>query len=93
MNFILLSDVSLDTFRSFLLEQGYRFGFVPCGHEQWCKEGKLRPVVLRAYADPVPAYIVMNALRSMGVEVKELLQFLDKDNYSIKKGPDVPALS
>lgn len=91
MNFILLSDVPLDTFRSFLLKQGYHFGCIPGGHEQWCKAGKLRPVVLRMYADPVPAYIVMNVLRGMNVAVEELLSFLDMHDCGIKNGPDFPA--
>lgn len=93
MNFIALSDVPLDAFRSFLQEQGYRFGCIPCGHEKWCKEGRLRPIVLRMYADPVPTYIVMNALRAMGVAVGELLQFLENRRWHIKKEPDIPALS
>lgn len=93
MNFIAISDVPLDVFRSFLQEQGYRFGCIPCGHEKWCKEGKLRPVVLRMYADPVPAYIVLNALRGMGVAVTELLHFLEMKRYVIKNGPDIPAHS
>lgn len=93
MNFIALSDVPLDAFRCFLQEQGYRFGCIPCGHEKWCKEGKLRPIVLRMSADPVPAYIIMNALRGMGVAVSELLHFLEAWHWRIKKEPEVPALS
>lgn len=93
MNFIALSDVPLDTFRSFLQEQGYRFGCIPCGHEQWCKEGKLRPIVLRISADPVPVYVIMNALRAMGVAASELLHFLETRHWRIKKEPEIPALS
>lgn len=69
-------DVSLDMLRAFLIRKGYRFRLVSGGHEQWTAREGMRPVVLSRLTDPVPPFIIMQALRAIGVPREDLEDYL-----------------
>ena len=70
-------EVSLDTFRTFLMRKGYRFRLLSGGHEQWTGREGMRPVVLSRLTDPVPPFIIRQALRVIGVPQEVLEDFLN----------------
>ncbi len=69
--------VSLDTFRTFLIRKGYRFRLLSGGHEQWTGREGMRPVVLSRLTDPVPPFIIRQALRAMCVTQDDLEDYLN----------------
>ena len=71
-----LSNISLFVFRGFLQNQGLSVIRVSGGHEVWGRSGMLRPVIIQTHVDPVPEFIVLNCLRTMGAPRKKLEDYL-----------------
>lgn len=84
MNTFKLSNVSLADFRRFLFEIGcsrtatYKRTKGRGGHEKWNKEGLARPIVIQTHEDPVPEFIVKNALRDLGLTRDEFFNIMRK---------------
>ena len=73
-----LGNISLSTFRAFLVAQGLSYSHTTGGHEVWKKSGLTRPVVLQTHIDPIPEAIIRTNLHTMGVDRKVLVEFLKK---------------
>ena len=76
MNTVNLCNISLDSFRDFLIDQGctkIKKGTSRGrgGHEKWVRKGLLRPITLQTHVDPVPEHIVRSSLRTLNVSRKE----------------------
>lgn len=70
MNTQKLSNISLKTFRIFLIKIGcvkVNIQKGRGGHEKWIKEGLTRPIVLQTHIDPIPEFIVKNTLQNLGI--------------------------
>ena len=73
-----LSNISVSKFREFLISQGLSFSHTNGGHEVWKKPGMIRPVIFQNHVEPVPEFVVRNNLRTIGVDRKTLIEFLEK---------------
>ena len=71
-----LKNISLRSFRAYLLHCGLKHIRTKGGHEIWSARNMLRPVVLQTHVDPVPEFIIKNNLRTIGKTETDLLQFL-----------------
>ncbi len=73
-----LSNVSLREYRTFLAKAGCTISRTTGGHEHWTKPGLLRPITVQTHVDPVPEFIILNALRTLGVSKADFWAILDK---------------
>lgn len=74
-----LSNVSLEDYRSFLQKAGCTSTSIKGGHEKWTKQGLLRPIIVQTHVDPVPEFIIKNALRSLGLNKADFFSILFSD--------------
>jgi hypothetical protein len=73
-----LSNISLDNFREFLTKAGCKCTRTKGGHEHWTRANLNRPITLQTHVDPVPEFIIKNALRTLGINKKEFFETLFK---------------
>jgi hypothetical protein len=66
-----LSNISLNEYRQFLQNAGCTYYKTNGGHEHWRREGLLRPITFQTHIDPVPEFIIQNALRALGLSKKD----------------------
>ena len=77
MNTYRLGNISIEEFRYFLERHGcVKVSSGNSGHEKWVKEGALRPVVFQTHIDPIPAFIIKNNLRNIGLSMSDLREWL-----------------
>ncbi|MBQ9077393.1 MAG: type II toxin-antitoxin system HicA family toxin [Muribaculaceae bacterium] len=76
MNTHKLSNVPLADYRLFLSKAGCRAVSIEGGHEKWTKPGLLRPIIVQTHVDPVPEFIIKNALRTLGLTKKDFFMIL-----------------
>jgi len=62
-----LSNVKLRDYREFLKKAGCKLQRTEGGHEVWAKKDLLRPIIVQTHEDPVPEFIILNALRNLGL--------------------------
>lgn len=74
-----LKNISLRTFRLYLLHCGLKHIRTKGGHEIWSAAHLTRPVVLQTHIDPVPEFIIKNNLRTMGATEQQLLKFHERN--------------
>ena len=74
-----LSNIPLADFRRFLFDMGClradRGTKGRGGHEKWIKSGLLRPITLQTHVDPVPEFIIRNALSNLGKTKQDFFFF------------------
>lgn len=73
-----LSNISLREFRSVLREYGLVQIRTKGGHEIWDNPGLTRTVVFQTHNEPVPEYVVKNAIRDLGTTREEFLSALER---------------
>jgi predicted RNA binding protein YcfA (HicA-like mRNA interferase family) len=73
-----LKNITLKTFRLYLLHCGLKQIRIKGGHEIWSAANLTRPVVLQTHIDPVPEFIIKNNLRTIGKNEDHLLNFLKR---------------
>lgn len=71
-----LSNVSLSDYREFLAKTGCKKIRVEGGHEIWSRKDLLRPIVVQTHEQPVPEFIIKNALRNLGLTKKDFFKIL-----------------
>ncbi len=71
-----LSNVSLADYREFLLKIGCNKVGTEGGHEKWTRRDLLRPIIVQTHVDPVPEFIIKNALRTLGLTKKDFFEIL-----------------
>lgn len=71
-----LSNVTLDDYRNFLMKCGCKKIGIEGGHEKWVRKDLLRPIIVQTHVDPVPEFIIKNALRSLGLTKKDFFHIL-----------------
>lgn len=69
--------VDWKTFETFLRAQGCIFKRMKGDHRIYTKQGLKRPLVV-PQNDPLPAFIILNNLRILGVKREALLTFLGR---------------
>ena len=76
MNTLKLSNVSLADYRLFLQRVGCTSVIVSGGHEKWVKNGLMRPIIVQTHVDPVPEFIIKNALRVLNLSKFDFFKIL-----------------
>lgn len=72
-----LSNITIAEFRQILAILGLEKDRTKGGHEAWIKTGMTRPVIFQTHKDPVPEFIVRNAIRDLGMTRQEFLDILE----------------
>lgn len=73
-----LSNVKLAHVREFLEKAGCNYVSTEGGHEKWTRKDLTRPVIIQTHIDPVPEFIIMNILRTLGMIKKDFFELLFK---------------
>ena len=47
------------------------------GHEIWLKPGSHRTVVFQTHVEPIPEFVVRNAIRDLGMTRQEFMEILE----------------
>ena len=71
-----LSNVKLSDFREFLFKAGCKLIRTEGGHEVWSKKDLTRPIIVQTHIDPVPEFIIKNALRNLKLKKKDFFEIL-----------------
>ena len=72
-----LSNISTKEFRSILTLLGLRQMRISGGHEIWLKSGSHRTVVFQTHVEPIPEFVVRNAIRDLGMTRQEFMEILE----------------
>lgn len=72
-----LSNVSLSHYREFLIKAGCKYIRTSDGHEVWSKKELTRPIIFQTHIDPIPEFIIRNALRSLGISKNQFWEILE----------------
>lgn len=70
------SNTSLATFRKFLFAVGCECVSTNGGHEKWKRDGLTRPIIVQTHIDPVPEFIVRNALRTLNISTNDFMNIV-----------------
>ncbi len=76
-----IGNIPLKKFRKFLVLQDCKVIKTTKGrggHEKWSKSSLERPITLQTHIDPVPAFIVSQVLRHLGLSRKEFDKHIAK---------------
>lgn len=71
-----LSNVSLNDYREFLIKVGCKKIRTEGGHEIWARKDLFRPIVVQTHEQPVPEFIIKNALRNLGLTKQDFFKIL-----------------
>ena len=71
-----LSNISLKDYREFLTNAGCKNMGINAGHEKWTRRDLTRPIIVQTHIDPVPEFIIKNALRSLNLTRKDFFDIL-----------------
>ena len=66
-----LRSIPLKLFRDFLIDKGCSCNRVSGGHEHWSRSDSLRPITLQNHIDPIPEFIIKNALKQLGISKED----------------------
>lgn len=77
-----LSNVKLKDYKEFLKKAGCTYIRTVGGHEIWTKQGLFRPIVVQTHESPVPEFIILNALRNLGLKKKDFFNILFDSNIA-----------
>lgn len=72
-----LSNISIITWRAFLMRVGCQLSRSTGGHEIWAKDGLTRPITFQTHIDPIPEFIIKNGLRTLGMNKKDFFRVMD----------------
>lgn len=72
-----LSNISVQEFRDILVRLGLQLLRITGGHEIWTKDGLQRAIVFQTHVEPIPEFIVRNAIRDLGMTRQEFLDILE----------------
>lgn len=73
-----LSNITTSEFRLVLTMLGLKKDRTKGGHEAWGKIGMTRPIVFQTHKEPIPEFIIMNAIRDLGITRQEFLTCLER---------------
>jgi len=75
-----LKNISLHLFRKYLQWKGLKKIRTVGGHEIWSGTLLRRPIILQTHIDPIPEFIIRNALRTLGVKREDFIKFLEGED-------------
>jgi len=71
-----LKNISLSDYLLFLDKAGCKRIRTNAGHYIYARKDLMRPIVVQSHIDPVPEFIIKNALRAMGLSKKDFFEIL-----------------
>lgn len=71
-----LRSIPLKLFRDFLIDKGCFCNRTSGGHEHWSRSDLLRPVTIQTHIDPIPEFIIKNALKQLGLSKKDFTDWI-----------------
>jgi hypothetical protein len=77
-----LSNIPIAVFRNFLKTAGCNLIRTEGGHEVWAKKELTRPIILQTHIEPVPEFIIKNALRNLGLNRNDFFTLLSGSSAS-----------
>ena len=72
-----LTNISLSDYRLFLTKTGCKPIRTSGGHEVWSRQDLLRPIIVQTHIEPVPEFVIQNALRNLGLNKKDFFEILN----------------
>ncbi len=72
-----LSNITIDDFRDFLKKAGCKRTGIEGGHEKWSRNDLTRPIILQTHIEPIPEFIVQNALRNLKLTKKDYFKIME----------------
>ena len=72
-----LSNISLAGYRDFLSKVGCKYIRTTDGHEVWTKKELTRPIIFQTHIEPVPEFIIRNALRALEISKSQFWEILE----------------
>lgn len=75
-----IKNVSVEDYKSFLSHHGLKNIRTSKGHEVWCGAKLTRPVIFQTHIDPIPLFIIKSNLRTMGLTLNDLRDYLNSKN-------------
>lgn len=72
-----LSNITIKEFREILTRLGLEPVRTVGGHEIWRKQCLKRTIVFQTHVEPLPEFIVKNAIRDLGMTRQEFLDILE----------------
>ena len=72
-----LSNITVKEFREILQRLGLRPLRTVGGHEIWMKSGLRRTIVFQTQVEPIPEFVVRNAIRDLGMTRQEFMEVLE----------------
>ncbi len=55
------------------------------GHEKWTRKDLTRPIIIQTHIDPIPEFIIKNALRNLNLTRKDFFDILYANDAAIQK--------
>jgi hypothetical protein len=71
-----IRNVPLKLFKDFLKEQGCSCTRINGGHEHWTRSDLSRPITIQTHVDPIPEFIIKNALTQLGLTKKDFIDWI-----------------
>ncbi|MFA6400871.1 MAG: type II toxin-antitoxin system HicA family toxin [Salinivirgaceae bacterium] len=88
-----LSNISIAEFEAFLELAQCKFMENKKGHVKYVRSDLFRPIAFQNHIEPVPEFIILNALRPMGYTKKDFFDILlgtviiERNNTTFEKKP------
>ena len=71
-----LSNISLADYELFLQKVGCNHVRTKGGHRHWTRKDLNRPITVQTHVDPVPEFIIRNALRTLSLTKDDFFKIL-----------------
>jgi len=71
-----LRNIPLKLYRDFLRDQGCSCNRTKGSHEHWSRSDLLRPITVQTRVDPLPEFIIKNALKQLGLSKKDFIDWI-----------------
>ncbi len=81
-----LKNITIAKYEAFLELCGCKFIKIIGGHAKYTRCDLNRPIMFQTHIDPVPEFIIKNALRSLGITKNEFHDILDGKITVDRKG-------
>lgn len=72
-----LSNITVKEFRDLLAHLGLRPLRIAGGHEIWTKAGLRRTIVFQTHVEPIPEFVIRNAIRDLGMSRQEFMDIFE----------------
>lgn len=71
-----LTNITISQYKEFLTNAGCKKIRTKGGHETWSHTAATRPITFQTHIDPVPEFIIKNALKTLGLSRVDFFRLL-----------------